>query len=227
MTRKKEAAPRLEPRGGNRRRIIEAALEMFNTHGERNITTNHICEQTGISPGNLYYHFRSKQEIIYEIYLRLEEDLLSALNIPSERELSVKDIFIYVSSLFQIVWMYRFFFRDLAWMVENVSDLKARYIKLSERVVEKGNTIYSELVKTGVMSASYSEIRLLTVNSWALLTYWLTFARIHMPDAKDEAIIILGTRHFVALFYAYLLPDSKIYVDQLLRGKWAYEKIKD
>ncbi|OZB70258.1 TetR/AcrR family transcriptional regulator [Thiomonas sp. 13-64-67] len=226
MAQKKRAIPLSEPKG-NRYRIIEAALEMFNTHGERNITTNHVCEQTGISPGNLYYHFRSKQEIIYEIYLRLEEDLLSTLNIPPERQLSVNDIFIYVNGLFQTVWKYRFFFRDLAWMVENVPGLQARYIKFSERVVEKGNAIYSDLVKMGVMSASYSEIQFLTVNSWALLTYWLTYARIHISDANDEAIIVFGIRHFVALFYAYLLPDSKIYIDQLMGSQWVYEKAKD
>ena len=56
-----------------RDRIIQASLEMFNEQGERNVTTNHIASKLGISPGNLYYHFKNKQQIIYDIYLEYEK----------------------------------------------------------------------------------------------------------------------------------------------------------
>lgn len=213
----------LEP-PDNRRRIIDEALDMFNVNGERNVTTNHICAQTGISPGNLYYHFRNKQEIIYEIYLRLEEELLVVLSLPPERELVVGDIFGYVNGLFQCIWKYRFFFRDLTWMVENVSGLEARYTQLTQRVMDSGNAIYGDMVKAGIMKASRKEIEWLTVNSWVLLTYWLTYVRIHIPGRKDEGNVMLGIRQFVALFYGYLLPDARVYVDRLMRTKWAHGK---
>lgn len=38
-----------------RDRILQASLHLFNTQGERNITTNHIASHLGMSPGNLYY----------------------------------------------------------------------------------------------------------------------------------------------------------------------------
>lgn len=50
-----------------RDRIIHSATELFNDQGERNITTNHIAAHLGISPGNLYYHFRNKEDIIHSI----------------------------------------------------------------------------------------------------------------------------------------------------------------
>ncbi len=36
-----------------RQRIVQAALELFNQQGERQVTTNHIAAHLGISPGNL------------------------------------------------------------------------------------------------------------------------------------------------------------------------------
>ena len=63
-------------------RIIDASLTLFNEEGERNISTNHIAAHLGISPGNLYYHFRNKDEIIVQLFKRYSEALLAYLMKP-------------------------------------------------------------------------------------------------------------------------------------------------
>ena len=55
----------------NRQRIIDAALMLFNDQGTGAVSTNHIADAAGISPGNLYYHFRNKEEIIRVLFERL------------------------------------------------------------------------------------------------------------------------------------------------------------
>ncbi|MGL4370327.1 MAG: TetR/AcrR family transcriptional regulator, partial [Spirochaetota bacterium] len=51
-----------------REKIIETAVALFNEKGAHSVTTNHIADKMGMSPGNLYYHYRNKQEIIREIF---------------------------------------------------------------------------------------------------------------------------------------------------------------
>ncbi len=37
--------------------ILTTAIDLFNDKGTAAVSTNHIAEAMGISPGNLYYHF--------------------------------------------------------------------------------------------------------------------------------------------------------------------------
>ncbi|MDZ4120799.1 MAG: TetR/AcrR family transcriptional regulator, partial [Candidatus Cloacimonadaceae bacterium] len=49
-------------------RIIRKAMSLFNQNGVYGTTTNHIALALQISPGNLYYHFKDKEDIIRSIY---------------------------------------------------------------------------------------------------------------------------------------------------------------
>ena len=63
-----------EPRTNTYNKIIDASLMLFNEHGERSISTNHISSHLNISPGNLYYHFANKDEIIVQIFKRYRQE---------------------------------------------------------------------------------------------------------------------------------------------------------
>jgi TetR/AcrR family transcriptional regulator len=62
-----------------RRKILEAALEIFSTHGLRGATIDQIAEAAGMSKPNLLYYFRSKEEIHSTLIKRLLDDWLQPL----------------------------------------------------------------------------------------------------------------------------------------------------
>jgi AcrR family transcriptional regulator len=52
------------PRGGTRERIQEIALELFAEQGYEKTSLREIAERLGVTKAALYYHFRSKEDIV-------------------------------------------------------------------------------------------------------------------------------------------------------------------
>jgi AcrR family transcriptional regulator len=122
-------AERKRPRR-TRERILETSLELFNRLGEPHVTTAHIADEMNISPGNLYYHFRNKDEIIGELYAAFEAGLLPLLDVPPGRRIDVEDLWLLLHLLFEQMWRYRFLYRDL-------DELASRNRKLALRFGER------------------------------------------------------------------------------------------
>lgn len=57
--------------------ILDAAQELFFINGCDNTSTNAILEKCGIARGTLYYHFKSKEEILDGIIERITQKMLS------------------------------------------------------------------------------------------------------------------------------------------------------
>ena len=67
----------------------------------------------GISPGNLYYHFHNKDEIVNSLFGDYEKEIDALLTVPGGRTLSTEDIWLFLHLLFETIWKFRFFYRDI------------------------------------------------------------------------------------------------------------------
>lgn len=75
-------SPRAPQRTARRRtEILDAARHLFAQHGIDPVTTNQIAAKAGISPGNLYYWFRSKTEIVRALF----DEWAERMRIPAEQ----------------------------------------------------------------------------------------------------------------------------------------------
>jgi TetR/AcrR family transcriptional regulator, cholesterol catabolism regulator len=80
-----QPSPRL-PIGGTslQGRIAEAAIELFYSRGALSTTVREITSACGLTPGALYNHFSSKEQLLYvlvrDIHLLVEAELAAAIS---------------------------------------------------------------------------------------------------------------------------------------------------
>ena len=70
--------------------ILNTALEMLHERGYENTTMRAIAEKAGVSLGNAYHYFGSKDHLIQAFYHRTHEDHLSASLPALQKETSLK-----------------------------------------------------------------------------------------------------------------------------------------
>ena len=201
-------------------RILQLSLQLFNERGERSVTTNHIAAELGMSPGNLYYHFRNKNEIIKELMEQYQRETLDMLALPDDRLLDANDKIRYFQVLSSQLWAYRFLHRDVYHLVENNVDFRKMYPRFAGQVMQQGQKIYKAFVDAGLMEMTNSEIEALIINLWIVLTNWTNFLYMsgHIVDSNhlEEKWVWQALRQMVFLEGAYLRGESRQTYERLL-----------
>lgn len=192
-----------------RDRILETSLQLFNEYGESNITTNHIANEMNISPGNLYYHFHNKDEIIYLLFLQFEQQMMETLEAPRSRAPTMEDMWLYLHLVFENVWRYRFLYRNLDDLLSRNKKLHTRFKRILERAIETAITICEGLVETGIMRASREEIEALAYNISVVATYWLNFQNIYDKHQKAEDHFGWGAYQVLALVTPFMAGGAR------------------
>lgn len=156
-------------------KILKASLELFNEQGERNVSTNHIAAKLGISPGNLYYHFRNKQQIVYQLFLSYENEVRGFMGVPEGRTVTFQDKVKYLEEILDSMWENRFLHRDLQHILQEDEKLRAAYRDFSSRTVQDGRLILEKMAESGILNASSEQLDALILNIWMIVVSWSSF----------------------------------------------------
>ena len=199
-----------KPKRRTRERILETSLALFNDFGEPNVTTQLISDEMGISPGNLYYHFHNKDEIIESLFVDFERGIEETLGAPSRRPPNVEDIWLFLHLIFEGIWKYRFLYRDINELLSRNRLLETHFKRIVAHKVNTARLICKGLVATGDMKATPAEIQALAVNMTVVATYWLSYEFVSDPRKKiDGESLSRGAFQVMALAAPYLVGRSR------------------
>ena len=163
-----------------RERIIDTAVALFNSEGTATVSTNHIAKAAGISPGNLYYHFRNKEEIIRAIYARLRPIWEATVSVPTDRVPTLADLERIIDDHFRILWDYRFFYREMPALLRRDPELLASYYEVREAGLANVEGLLRIFTQVGVLHVPDPDQALpeLARIIWILADFWFPFAEL-------------------------------------------------
>ncbi len=200
-------------------RILEVTLSLFNRFGEPNVSTTLISAELGISPGNLYYHYPAKDELINSLFERYEKSLNELLQ-ASDGVRNVEDAWFFLHSLFEIVWEHRFLYRDLNDLLSKNRLLETRFQAVLKNKTRAMRTLLSGLSRSGVIDLDARELDPTANCMVVLLTYWLSFEYVRDPrnalePSNAQASLMRGAQHVLNLLAPYLQPGQRQHLLEL------------
>lgn len=174
-------------RRDTRELILQTGLGLFNHYGEPSVTTNHIADEADISPGNLYYHFRSKDDIVLELFKRFAAHFQPLIDIPDDILLQPEDIWFQLHLSFELKGEFRFLYRNLADLNARIPDLERAMRGLLQRERKAAWNSLSGLEQAGVMHIDPEQKQLLADSILLSLTYWIPFAELTERGGFDSS----------------------------------------
>lgn len=190
---------------GNRQRIIDAAVELMNTNGSA-VGTTQLTQHLSISPGNLYYHFRNREEILVEILTRLQLDLDEVLELDPNEMLDAQRLARCFVGGAHVLWQYRFFFSSTLELVVKDARLSQQYRDFSVRGTHQVEKILQQAFKSaaGPIELKAPQRRQLAENMWVLWTSWPRHVEVLKGKEIGKAEITRSYKQLTFLLQPYL-----------------------
>jgi AcrR family transcriptional regulator len=199
-------------------RILERSLVLFNAEGLPRVSTNRIAAELEISPGNLYYHFRSKEQIVDWLIRRFEQRIAPLVD-PTDSIAALDDWWLTLHLGLEAITAYRFLYRDVDFLLHEYPRCGARVQRRAASSVHAAVRQCQQLLAAGVLRASPGEITALARQIVFTTTCWPTFSRLmHVGEDGSEGPEH-AAYHLLAIMSPYVDGASRQYLDYL-RSKY-------
>ncbi len=201
-------------------RILEVTLALFNRFGEPNVSTTLISAELGISPGNLYYHYPAKDELINALFDRFETSLNELLN-ASDNVRDVEDAWFFMHSLFELIWNYRFLYRDLNDLLSKNRRLEKQFQTVLKNKTRAIKALLENMSRCGALHMDARETEPVSTSMIVVLTYWLSFEYVRDPrkalePESAQSALMRGAQHVLSLLMPYLETAQRAHLASLV-----------
>ncbi|GKT22006.1 TetR/AcrR family transcriptional regulator [Acidovorax sp. SUPP3334] len=209
-------------------RILESTLELFNRFGEPNVSTTAISAELGISPGNLYYHYPAKDELVNVLFSRYEAALNELLD-AADGVRDVEDAWFFLHTLFELIWQYRFLYRDLNDLLSRNRRLETHFQTLLTRKTHALRAVLSGMERSGALRLGARDAGSMATSMVVVLTYWLSFEYVSNPrhalePESAQSALLRGAHHVLDLLMPYLEASQREHL-QALSGAYTTQAV--
>jgi AcrR family transcriptional regulator len=197
-------------------RILGTALALFNRLGEPNVSTTAISAELRISPGNLYYHYASKEVLINTLFERHVKALGPLLQAAADVR-HVEDAWLFFHMLFELIWQHRFLYRDLNDLLSKNRHLETQFQSVLADKSRAVRNVLDGMARGGALRIDPEEAEPVATAMVVVLTYWLSFEYVRDPRHALEPetagpALVRGAFHLLSLLAPYLESSQRAHL---------------
>lgn len=195
-------------------RILLGALNLFNKDGATDVTTNDIAKELKMSPGNLYFHYKNKEQIIREIFKKLSAETVEVWKPQTKMAKKNQQIQLqsFIERNLQLYWKYRFFHRETFTLRKKDPELSKLWKAHTKKLGLLMIIMYKHWVKSGYMVPMQTKYEmeyvgeLLFVSSNSFMQFFETSDRGDVPSPKA---LEKARRHIMRMLLPYLSGQTR------------------
>lgn len=199
-------------------RILQTARQLFNRLGEHNVAASDIAMELGMSPGNLYYHFKGKDSIHLALFAQLQRELVGLLGAPltepslfddTDDDAPIERCWLFLTVVLEQMLEYRYLY-------QNPNDLMRRYPEIDRgvrRLVRLQRaacaSIAQQLLAQNDKKPTATSFEPLVEAMNLSLTYWLSYDQLSHPEDSDTLIVHRGVLQLLSFCAPYLGDEQQ------------------
>ena len=204
-----ELTPRPK-RSKTKEKILATALGLFNNEGETQVSSVDIAAVMGISPGNLYYHYKGKDEIIVALFEDFEDEIRQVLNTPIREPLALQDNWIYLYIIFEEIYDFRFFYKNMSEILTRIPKLRGPFSRILSHKEQATFSLLAALHESGHLSFEEGEMGALAARLAQHFTFWLQYHDLRHGTAPPKSLIDAGVFATLIQITPYWSAESNI-----------------
>ena len=173
-------------------RILATALALFNNEGEAQVSAVDIASVMEISPGNLYYHYKGKDQIISALFEDFDAEIRQVLSAPLKDPLAIEDNWIYLYIIFEEIFDFRFFYRNQGELLQRIPALRGPFSRILALKERAAFSLLSTLDDLGKLKFDEGEKGALAGRLAQHFTFWLQYHDLRFGTAPEKRLIDQG-----------------------------------
>lgn len=202
-------------------KILRVALQQLNERGIEQVSIRSIATAIGISAGNLTYHYKNTDTIIYALYLQLVEELGRSLEHIIKESPDIQWLFEATAYNCRVMWKFRFLLIDFVAVCRRITDIREHFRQLVKIRQWQIRAAIEKMIAAGLFVPEWQGemydkyiLRMIIMSD-----AWIPDAAIHF-EGEEEEIISFYTELIVSSVQPFLTEKGRaVYLAVLEREK--------
>jgi len=182
-----------------KQKILDASLQLFNENGINNVRLQQIADETGISVGNLAYHYNNKEAITESLIANVINELHELLK-QYGKYASLNDMDFFFKEFYRLCTQYRFFNFDILEIKRNFpasyESLQPLFNKVKLQLERR-----FELLTQQKLFQKEANIKFIAANTWLFLFFIPAEGQLNGKVATSENMYRRRLWDYIALYF--------------------------